>query len=418
MDVDAKSRAMTVADLRALKADFPILQRVINGKPIVYLDSAATSQKPQVVLDALNDYYRRYNANVHRGIYRLAEEATAGYEGARAKVARFIGAADSAEVVFVRNTTEAINLVAYSWGLANIRAGDEIVLTEMEHHSNLVPWIMLAERTGAKLRYIPFDSGGELDLDAAHQLIGDRTRLVSLVHMSNVLGTINPVAEIADLAHRHGALVLVDGAQSVPHLGVKVADLHCDFLAFSAHKMLGPTGIGALWARREILEAMPPFLGGGEMIAQVYLDRATYNQVPWKFEAGTPNIADAIGWGVAIDYLESIGMATVRAHEIELTEYALERLGEEPDVVLYGPRDARKKGGVVAFNVGAVHSHDVAAVLDADGVCIRVGHHCCQPMMRKLDVPGTARASFYIYNDREDIDRLVASLANVRRIFG
>jgi cysteine desulfurase / selenocysteine lyase len=409
---------MTATDLRALKTDFPILQRVVNDKPIVYLDSAATSQKPQVVLDALDDYYRRYNANVHRGIYRLAEEATAGYEGARAKVARFIGAAEPAEVIFTRNTTEAINLVAYTWGRANIREGDEIVLTEMEHHSNLIPWIMLAEQTGAKLKHIPFGSMGELDVDAAHELITDRTKLLSLVHMSNVLGTINPVAELADLAHAHGALVLVDGAQSVPHLGVKVADLHADFLAFSAHKMMGPTGVGALWSRREILEAMPPFLGGGEMIAQVFLDRATYNEIPWKFEAGTPNIADAIGWGVAIDYLENVGMEAVRAHEIELTDYALERLGEEPDVEIFGPRDARKKGGVVAFNVGDVHSHDVAAVLDSEGVYVRVGHHCCQPMMRKLDIAGTARASFYLYNDPEDIDRLVAALAGVRRIFG
>ncbi len=410
---------MTMTDLRARKADFPILQREVNGWPLVYLDSAATSQKPKVVLDALEEYYQRYNANVHRGIYRLAEEATAGYEGARKKVAEFIGAREPAEVIFVRNTTEAINLVAYTWGRTNIKAGDEIVLTEMEHHSNLIPWIMLAEQTGAVLRHIPLSlESGELDLDAARQLINPRTKLLSLVHMSNVLGTINPVTELADLAHAQGARVLVDGAQSVPHLGVQVADLHCDFLAFSAHKMMGPTGIGALWAPREVLESMPPFLGGGEMIAQVFLDRATYNEIPWKFEAGTPNIADAIGWGVAIDYLAGVGMDQVRAHEIELTEYAIERLSEEPDVTLFGPRDARKKGGVVAFNLGDVHSHDVAAVLDNEGVCIRVGHHCCQPLMRKLDIPGTARASFYLYNDTEDIDRLVTALASVRRIFG
>jgi cysteine desulfurase / selenocysteine lyase len=410
---------MTMTDLRARKADFPILKREVNGKPLVYLDSAATSQKPQVVLDTLDEYYQRYNANVHRGIYRLAEEATAGYEGARKKIAAFIGAPDSAEVIFVRNTTEAINLVAYTWGRANIKAGDEIVLTEMEHHSNLIPWIMLAEQTGAVLRHIPFSlETGELDMDAARMLITDRTKLVSFVHMSNVLGTINPAVELADLAHAHGALVLVDGAQSVPHLGVQVTDLHCDFLAFSAHKMMGPTGIGVLWAPRKILEGMPPFMGGGEMIAQVFLDRATYNEIPWKFEAGTPNIADAIGWGAAIDYLSDIGMADIRAHEIELTEYAIERLSEETDVTLFGPHDARKKGGVVAFNLGDVHSHDVAAVLDNEGVCIRVGHHCCQPMMRKLDIAGTARASFYIYNDSEDVDRLVTALASVRRIFG
>jgi cysteine desulfurase/selenocysteine lyase len=288
----------------------------------------------------------------------------------------------------------------------------------MEHHSNLIPWIMLAERTGAVLKHIPFDSDGMLDMDAARSMISGRTKLVSVVHMSNVLGTINPVRELAELAHAQGALILVDGAQSVPHLGLTVDELDCDFLAFSAHKMLGPTGVGALWARRETLEAMPPFLGGGEMIAQVWTNHATYNDIPWKFEAGTPNIADAIAWGSAIDYLNEVGMANVRQHEIELTEYAIERLGEETDVQLYGPHDARKKGGVVAFNLGDVHSHDVAAVLDADGICIRVGHHCCQPLMRKLDIAGTARASFYIYNTPEDVDQLVSGLEKVRELFG
>lgn len=401
-----------------IRADFPILGRLVNGKPIVYLDSAATSQKPQVVIEALEDYYRRYNANIHRGIYSIAEEATAAYEQARGKVARFIGAPDPAEVIFTRNTTEAINLVAYAWGRAHVGPGDEIVLTEMEHHSNLVPWILLTEQAGAALKHIPFDGDGRLDMEVAERLITDRTKLVGVVHVSNVLGTINPVAQIADLAHARGALVLVDGAQSVPHLSVKVPDLGCDFLAFSSHKMLGPTGVGALWARREILEAMPPFLGGGEMIAQVHLDRATYNEIPWKFEAGTPNIADAITWGTAIGYLEGVGMPIIREHEIEITEYAIERLTEAPDLQLYGPRDARSKGGVVAFNLDDVHSHDVAAVLDADGVCVRVGHHCCQPMMRKLNVAGTVRASFYLYNSREDIDQLVNGLGRVREIFG
>jgi cysteine desulfurase/selenocysteine lyase len=405
-------------ETQTIRDDFPIFQRLVNGKPLVYLDSAATSQKPQVVLDALDDYYRRYNANIHRGIYTIAEEATAAYEAAREKVAHFIGAPDPAEVIFTRNTTESINLVAYAWGSANLKPGDEIVLTEMEHHSNLIPWIMLSERTGAVLRHIPFDGEGFLDMEAARRLISERTRMVAVVHMSNVLGTINPVAELADLAHARGALMLVDGAQSVPHLGVQVPDLRCDFLAFSSHKMLGPTGVGALWAHREILEAMPPFLGGGEMIAQVQLDKATYNLVPWKFEAGTQNIADAIAWGVAVDYLNAIGMPTVRQHEIELTEYALERLGEESDLSLFGPRDPRRKGGVVAFNLGDLHAHDVAQVLDTEGICIRVGHHCCQPLMHKLDVAGTARASFYIYNTREDVDWLVDGLAHVRRIFG
>jgi cysteine desulfurase/selenocysteine lyase len=288
----------------------------------------------------------------------------------------------------------------------------------MEHHSNLIPWILLAERTGAVLKHIPFDSDGYLDLDAARQMIGERTKLVSIVHASNVLGTINPVREIARLAHEHGALVLVDGAQSVPHFGVTVADLECDFLAFSSHKMLGPTGVGVLWSRREILEAMPPFLGGSEMIGQVYLDHATWNELPWKFEAGTENIADVIALGTAVDYLARIGMDNVRAHEIELTEYALERLGEEPDVHLYGPRDPQRKGGVIAFNLADLHSHDVASIVDRDGIAIRVGHHCCQPMMRKLEVPGTARASFYIYNTRDDVDRLIEGLDHVRQVFG
>lgn len=405
-------------DLSSLRADFPILSSHGKGKPLVYLDSAATSQKPRAVIDALADYYERYNANIHRGIYAIAEEATRAHEGARAKVARFIGATDSAEVIFTRNTTEAINLVAYSWGRANIRSGDEIVLTEMEHHSNLIPWLFLSQETGAVLKHIPFDGDGYLDMEAAGRLITSRTKLVSVVHGSNVLGTINPVTDLARMAHAQGALILVDGAQSVPHLGVNVADLECDFLAFSSHKMLGPTGMGALWARSEILEAMPPFLGGGEMIGQVFLDRATFNDLPWKFEAGTPNIADAIAWGVAVDYLDQVGMRAIREHEIDLTEYALERLGEEPDLVLYGPRDTERKGGVVSFNLEDVHSHDVAAVLDAEGICIRVGHHCCQPLMRRLGVPGTARASFYLYNTRDEIDALVAGLERVRAIFG
>jgi len=408
----------SVLDATALRRDFPIFEREVNGKPLVYLDSAATSQKPRVVIDALEDYYSNYNANIHRGIYTIAEEATAAYEASRKKVARFVGATDTGELVFTRNTTEAINLVAYTWGRKNVGPGDEIVLTEMEHHSNLVPWILLAEQTGCTLKHIPFDDNGLLDMDAARQMITRRTKFVSVVHASNVLGTINPVAELADLAHEQGALILVDGAQSVPHFPVQISDLGCDFLAFSSHKMLGPTGVGALWGRRELLEAMPPFLGGGEMIAQVFLDHATYNELPWKYEAGTQNIADAIVWGTAIEYLESVGMEAVRAHDIELTDYALERLGEEPDVTLYGPRDARARGGVVAFNVGDVHSHDVAAVLDADAIAIRVGHHCCQPIMRRLDVAGTARASFYLYNTREDVDKLVDGLGRVREIFG
>ena len=408
----------TTLDATAVRQDFPIFERLVNGKPLVYLDSAATSQKPRVVIDAIEDYYERYNANIHRGIYTIAEEATAAYENSRRKVAEFIRAPETAEVIFTRNTTEAINLLAYTWGRKNVGPDDEIVLTEMEHHSNLVPWILLREQTGVTLKHIPFSDDGVLDMDAARRLITPRTKLVSAVHASNVLGTVNPVAELADLAHEQGALMLVDGAQSVPHFGVNVADLRCDFLAFSAHKMLGPTGVGALWGRRELLEAMPPFLGGGEMIAQVFLDHATYNELPWKYEAGTPNIADAIAWGPAIDYLNEIGMAAVREHEIELTEYALERLSEESDITLYGPMDAKARGGVVAFNVGDVHSHDVAAVLDAEAIAIRVGHHCCQPIMRRYDIPGTARASFYLYNTHDDVDKLVGGLTRVRALFG
>jgi len=410
--------ATSTLDVNTIRRDFPILERLVNGKPLVYLDSAATSQKPQVVLDAIEDYYQRFNANIHRGIYTIAEEATAAYELSRRKVAQFINARETAEVIFTRNTTEAINLLAYTWGRNNVGPDDEIVLTEMEHHSNLIPWILLREQTGVTLKHIPFDDHGLLDMDAARQMITPRTKLLSMVHASNVLGTVNPVAELADLAHEQGALVLVDGAQSVPHFGVDVQKLHCDFLAFSAHKMLGPTGVGALWGRRELLESLPPFLGGGEMISQVYLDHATYNEIPWKYEAGTPNIADAIAWGSAIDYLTDVGMTAIREHEIELTEYALERLSEETDVKLYGPMDARVRGGVVAFNLGEVHSHDVAAVLDADGIAIRVGHHCCQPLMRKLDIAGTGRASFYLYNNEEDVDKLVDGLVKVREIFG
>jgi|SRR5579871_5371438 len=409
---------MRMIDTHAIRSDFPIFERLVHGRPLVYLDSAATSQKPRVVIDALDDYYRRYNANIHRGIYTLAEEATQAYEGTRKKVAEFIGASEAAEVVFTRNTTESINLVAYTWAQQNVHSGDEILLTEMEHHSNLIPWILLAQRSGAVLRYIPFDGEGYLDLDAAQRLISDRTKLVSIVHMSNVLGTINPVARIASWAHAQGAYVHVDAAQSVPHLGVNVDELGCDFLAFSSHKMLGPTGVGVLWARREVLEAMPPFMGGGEMISQVFPDRATWNEIPWKFEAGTPNIADVVAFGAAVDYLMNLGMPLVRAHEVELTEYAIERLAEEPDVHMYGPRDPENKGGVVAFNLADLHSHDVASVVDTDGVCIRVGHHCCQPLMRKLEIPGSARASFYVYNTHEDIDRLVEALDHVRQVFG
>jgi cysteine desulfurase / selenocysteine lyase len=406
---------MNVAEIRK---DFPILERKVYGKPLVYLDSAATSQKPLAVIDALDRYYRDYNANVHRGVYSISEEATEEYEQARDKVQAFIGAAKRESVIFVRNTTEAINLVAYSWGRANIGLGDEIVLTELEHHSNLVPWQILAVEKGAVLKHISVREDGTLDMDQARQIIGPRTKLVSVSHMSNVLGTINPVKELGQLAHAAGALILLDGAQSVPHMNVDVKDLDCDFLAFSGHKMLAPTGIGVLYGKAELLEAMPPFMGGGDMISQVWLDRATYNDLPWKFEAGTPNVADAIGLGAAVDYLENVGMDAIRDHERELTAYALGTLGELPEIEIHGPRDPDTRGGAISFCYGDVHPHDLAQILDQDGICIRAGHHCCHPLMRKLGVSATARASFYLYNTEDEIDALVRGLAKAGELFG
>jgi len=399
------------------RADFPILDREVHpGVPLVYLDSAATSQKPSVVIDAMNDYYRRSNANVHRGIHQLAEEATALYEGARQKIARFIHAASTKEVIFTRNTTEAINLVAYSWGRVNIHAGDGIVLTEMEHHSNLVPWQMLAAERGAKIHIIPVTDGGELDLGPLDGILAQKPKLVCFTHMSNVLGTINPVRDIAAKAHAAGALVLVDGAQSVPHLPVDVQALGADFYAFSGHKMCGPTGIGVLWGRQSILEEMPPFLGGGDMIKRVYLREFKPNDLPHKFEAGTPAIAEAAGLGVAVDYLSGIGMAAVRAHEQQITAYALERLEEVPGLKVYGP-PAEKKGGVAAFSLAEVHPHDIAQVLDRDGIALRAGHHCAMPLHDRYQLPATARASFYLYNTSEDVDKLVAGLYKVKKLF-
>ncbi len=407
----------TVMVPERVRGDFPILSRTVHGKPLVYLDSAATSQKPRRVIEALVRYYSNYNANVHRGIYEMAEEATRRYEESRAKLAAFIGARRPEELVFTRGTTEAINLVAYAWGRANIRVGDEIILTEMEHHSNLVPWQLLAAETGAKLKFIPFDGRGVLQLDAYERLLSDRTRLVALAHQSNVLGTINPVQEIAAKAHAAGAKVLVDGAQSAPHMPVNVADLDVDFFAFSGHKMCGPTGAGALWARYELLDAMPPFHGGGEMIMLVQLETSTYKEPPHKFEAGTPNIGDCIVWGEAVDYLQAIGLDAIRAHEVQLTAYALQRLAEIPGLVSYGPRDLSRRGGVIAFTVDVAHPHDVAQVLDLEGVAVRAGHHCTQPLHRRLGVAATTRASFYLYNTEGDIDVLVRGLHVVRKLF-
>lgn len=401
-----------------VRRDFPLLQRSVDGKPLVYLDSAATSQKPRVVLEALQRYYEEYNANVHRGLYRIAERATLAYEEARSKVAALVGGRPE-ELVFTRGTTEAINLVAYSYGEAFVRPGDEILVTEMEHHSNLVPWQLLAQRRGARLRFLrvrPED--GTLDLEALDRCLTERTRVVAVTHQSNVVGTINPVRHIAERAHAVGAVVVVDGAQSVPHMPVRVDELGCDFLAFSGHKMCGPTGIGALWGRYHLLEAMPPFHGGGEMIERVDLERSTYKPPPHRFEAGTPNIADAIGLGVAVDYLRSVGMEAVREHEKALVRYALAQLAEIQGVRVYGPKDPEARGGAVAFTVEGVHPHDVAQVLDAEGVCVRAGHHCAQPLHRALGVQATARASVYLYNSPEDIDALVRGLERVRAFFG
>jgi cysteine desulfurase/selenocysteine lyase len=404
-------------DPYALRADFPILQTTVHGKPLVYLDSASTSQKPQVVIDALDDFYREYNANVHRGIYEIGERSTAAYERARAQVARFIGASDAHEIVFTRNATEAINLVAYSWGRRNIGRGDAIVLTEMEHHANLVPWQLLVQEQDGDLEFIPITDDGLLRLDVFEVLLRLKPKLVAFTHVSNTLGTINPVEELTRMAHEAGALVLIDGAQAVPHVPVDVEAIGADFYVFSGHKMLGPTGSGALWARRELLEAMPPFLAGGEMIREVHLRRSEWNEIPWKFEAGTPDIGAAIGLGAAADYLRGLGMEGVREHERELVHYALETLPREvPSIALYGPA-ADQRGGVIPFNLPRIHPHDVAQVLDRFGIAVRAGHHCTMPLHERLDLPATARASFNVYSTREDIDALANGLKEVIRVF-
>jgi cysteine desulfurase/selenocysteine lyase len=416
MAIEASDR--TALDPVALRRDFPILRQQINGHELTYLDSASSSQKPQVVIDAVADYYREYNANVHRGIYTIGEKATAHYERARATVARFINAPDSHEVVFTRNATEAINLVAYSWGRRNISRGDAIVLTEMEHHANLVPWQLLVQEQDGDLEFIPITDDGLLRLDVFEVLLRLKPKLVAFTQVSNTLGTINPVREMTEMAHEAGALVLVDGAQAVPHVPVDVQAIGCDFYAFSGHKMLAPMGSGALWARRELLESMPPFLAGGEMIREVHLRRSDFNDIPWKFEAGTPAVADAIGLGVAADYLMGIGMDAVRAHERDLVEYALDALPREvPSIELYGPLDPDLRGGVVPFNLPGIHPHDVAQVLDRYGIAVRAGHHCTMPLHERLDLAATARASFNVYTTRDDIDRLAVGLNEVLKVF-
>ena len=406
-------------DIDRIREDFPILSRKVHcDKPLVYLDNAATSQKPRSVIDALSHYYEHYNANIHRGIHALSEQASDEFEDARERVASFIGSGDPNEVIFVRNTTEALNLVAQAWGRANIRPGDEIVLSEMEHHSNLVPWQLLAQEKGANLKFFRIDDNGEIDPGQIEDLIGERVKVVSLTHMSNVLGTINPVELAAKRAHEVGALMVVDGAQSVPHLPVDVAELGCDFLAFSGHKMLGPMGVGVLWGRAELLEAMDPFLGGGSMIREVFLDRSTWNELPWKFEAGTPDVADVIALTAAVDYLESVGMDAIRRHEMEVASYAVRTLTDLDGVRIYGPQDPSRRGGVVAFNYLDIHPHDIGTIVDREGVAIRAGHHCCQPLMRRLGVAATCRASFYLYNTESETDVLVDALKQARELFG
>ncbi len=404
-------------DAKKIRADFPILdQEIYPGVPLVFLDSAASSQKPLPVIEAMDKYYRKYHANVHRGIHRLSEEATTAYEGARKKVAKFINAPDSAQVIYVRNATEALNLVAYSWGRQNIHEGDEILLSEMEHHANLVPWQMLAQEKGAVVRYIPFLEDGTLDLSSLDDLLTEKTKLFSVTAVSNVFGTINPVKKLVEAGHAVGAKVMIDGAQAVPHTAVDVQDWDCDFMAFSGHKMLGPTGIGILYGKRELLENMPPFMGGGDMIRRVTLEKSTWNDLPWKFEAGTPSIAEGIGLGAAIDYLNSLGMAAVHEYEQFITNYALEALSEVEGITLYGP-SASQRAGVAAFSLTGLHPHDIAEILDKDGIAVRAGHHCAMPLHQKLKVNSTARASFYVHTTTEEIDKLVTSLNNARKLF-
>lgn len=411
------ARTAATIDVPAVRADFPILGRRVHGAPLVYLDSAATSQKPAAVLDAMDAYYRETNANVHRGVYELAAEATARFEAGRDAVARLVGSPREG-VILTKNASEAINLVAWAWGVRTLAPGDEIVVTEMEHHSGIVPWQIVAGITGASVRFIPVTPGGELDMDAARSLIGSgRVRMVGVVHASNVLGTINPVAEIAAMAHEAGALCLVDASQSVPHMPVDFPSLGCDFMAFTGHKMLGPTGIGVLVGRTEVLDAMEPFLGGGEMISDVSTSGSTWADLPWKFEAGTPPIAEAVGLGAAADYLAAVGLDAVRAHEIALTEHLLGELAAIEGLTVYGPRDPASRGGAVSFSMDDLHPHDIAQLIDQHGVCVRAGHHCAKPLMRVLGVGATARASTYLYNSADDIDALVRALHAARAAF-
>ncbi|EBB5818491.1 cysteine desulfurase [Listeria monocytogenes] len=405
-------------DIQKIRADFPILAQEINEKPLAYLDNAATSQKPKQVIEALTHYYEFDNANVHRGVHTLAARATDAYESARGKVAKFIHAREVAEIIFTRGTTSAINLVVDSYAEANIEAGDEIVISYLEHHSNLIPWQQLAKRKGAVLKYIELEEDGTISVEQAKKTIGEKTKIVALAHVSNVLGTIMPIKEIAAIAHQFGAVILVDGAQAVPHMEVDVVDLDADFYAFSGHKMMAPTGIGALYGKRELLDAMEPTEFGGEMIDFVELYDSTWKELPWKFEAGTPIIGGAIALGAAIDYLAEVGLANIHAHEQALASYAIEEMSKIEGITIYGPKDASKRCGLVTFNLEGAHPHDIATILDEDGIAIRAGHHCAQPLMKWLDVSSTARASFYIYNTKEEIDALIDGLKLTKEYFG
>lgn len=404
-------------DMKNIRSQFPILDQEVNGLPLVYLDSAATSQKPLSVIESVERYYREYNSNVHRGVHTLGTKATDGFEGARDKVRKFINAASREEVIFSRGTTTSLNIVATSYGRAFCKEGDEIVISYMEHHSNLIPWQQVAKVTGATLKYIPLQKDGTLNLEDVEKTITDRTKIVAITHVSNVLGTINPIKEIAKIAHAKGAVIVVDGAQAAPHIKVDVQDLDVDFYAFSSHKMCGPTGIGVLYGKKDLLEQMEPVEFGGEMIDFVNLYDSTWKELPWKFEAGTPSIAQAIGLGAAIDFLEEIGMDNIHQHEYDLVEYALKKLSEIEGVTIFGPLDASKKGGVVTFNIDGVHPHDVSTALDMEGIAIRAGHHCAQPLMKVLNQTATARASFYLYNTKEDIDALADGLVKAKEFF-
>jgi cysteine desulfurase / selenocysteine lyase len=406
-------------DVSKIRQDFPILKRKINGnKTLVYLDNAATTQKPMSVINAICNYYMNYNSNIHRAVHQLAEEATLEYEKTREKVARFINARSSDEIIFTRNATEAINLISYSWARTNIRKDDKVVLTEIEHHSNIVPWQILSLEKGSILEYVGIDDNGYLNMeDYKRHLQSNKVKLISVSHMSNVLGTIVPVNEIIKMAHDQSVPVLVDGAQSVPHMPVDVQDMDCDFMAFSAHKMLGPTGVGVLYVKREILNEMPPFIGGGDMIKEVHKNETKYNDLPYKFEGGTPNIADVIGFGAALDYLNKIGMDKVREHEMDVTNYAIEAIAGVKGVSIYGPSNSNHRGGVVSFNIGDIHPHDLATIMNDHGIAIRSGHHCAQVLMERLDVAATSRTSFYIYNTKEEVDTFINALDQARRLF-